>query len=163
VIRDGHLPAAMEMLDGSMVKVIEDAFHFGFPPTAQSLVLTEIDGIDSLLDGQMAQIVALSKKNKASSTETSSDAEKRAKLWKMRKSAFGAIGRISTGFCTQDACVPRSKLPQVLSRIVEIGQKYGLQIPNVFHAGDGNVHPILLYDERNEEQVRNVLAASEEI
>lgn len=163
VIRDGHLPAAMEMLDGAMVKVIEDAYHFGFPPNAQSLVLTEIDGIDSLLDGQMFQIVSLSKKNRAFSTETSSDPEKRAKLWKMRKSAFGAIGRISTSFCTQDACVPRSKLPQVLTRIVEIGQKYGLQIPNVFHAGDGNVHPILLYDERNEDQVRNVLAASEEI
>jgi glycolate oxidase len=153
----------MEMLDGSMVKVIEDAFHFGFPPAAQSLVLTEIDGIDALLDGQMAQLVALSKKNKAMSTDTSADPERRAALWKMRKSAFGAIGRISTSYCTQDACVPRSKLPAVLTRIVAIGQKYGLQIPNVFHAGDGNVHPIFLYDDRNEDQVRNVLAASAEI
>jgi glycolate oxidase len=163
VIREGHLPAAMEMLDGSMVKVIEDAYHFGFPATAQSLVLTEIDGIDELLDKQAEAIVGLSKKNKAVSTEASADAGRRAQLWKMRKSAFGAIGRISTSYCTQDACVPRSKLPMVLEKIVAIGEKYGLKIPNVFHAGDGNVHPILLYDERDERQVQNVLEASEEI
>jgi glycolate oxidase len=163
VICAGYLPAAMEMLDGSMVKVLEDAFHFGFPPTAQSLVLTELDGIDGLLDNQIAQIAALSKKNQAISTEASADPERRAALWKMRKSAFGAIGRISSSYCTQDACVPRSKLPQVLNRIVQIGEQYGLKIPNVFHAGDGNVHPRLLYDERDPSQVINVLAASEEI
>jgi glycolate oxidase len=163
VIRDGHLPAAMEMLDGAMVKVIEDAYQFGFPADAQSLVLTEIDGIDALLDRQMDQIVALSKRNRAAVTEASADPDRRAKLWKMRKSAFGAIGRISTSFCTQDACVPRSKLPEVLAKIIAIGEQYGLKIPNVFHAGDGNVHPILLYDERDPQQVRNVLAASEAI
>jgi glycolate oxidase len=162
-IATGLLPSAMEMLDGQMVQVIESAYHFGFPKEAAALILTEIDGIDQLLDGQMATIVNISKKHKAMSVETSSDPERRAALWKMRKSAFGAIGRISPSYCTQDACVPRSKLPEVLAKIDKIGKAYGLQIPNVFHAGDGNVHPIFLFDERDEHQVQNVLEAAEKV
>ena len=87
----------------------------------------------------------------------------RAKLWKARKSAFGAIGRISPSYCTQDACVPRSKLGEVLAEVDQIGKRYGLQINNVFHAGDGNVHPIFLYDDRDEEQMQNVLVAAEDV
>ena len=87
----------------------------------------------------------------------------RAKLWKARKSAFGAIGRISPSYCTQDACVPRSRLAEVLTRIDQIGKDYGIQITNVFHAGDGNVHPIFMYDDRDESQVQNTLQAAEKI
>jgi len=163
VIAAGMLPAAMEMLDGRMIQIIEDNYHFGFPKEAQALVLTEIDGIDALLDAQQREIVDISKRNNAFSVETSGDPTTRAKLWKARKSAFGAIGKISPSYCTQDACVPRSKLAQVLTRVDEIGKAFGLQINNVFHAGDGNVHPIFLYDDRNEEQVQNVLLAAEEI
>jgi glycolate oxidase len=163
VIAAGLLPSAMEMMDGQMVKVIEDAFHFGVPANARALVLTEIDGPPQLLDRQAQQIADIGRKNKAISVEVSSDPDRRSALWKMRKSAFGAIGRISPSYCTQDACVPRSKLPQVLAKIDEIGKSFGLQIPNVFHAGDGNVHPIFLYDERNEQQVQNVLEAAEVI
>ncbi len=163
VISAGHLPSAMEMMDGRMVEVVEKAFHMGFPPNAQALILTEIDGIDALLDGQMNEIVDISKRNGAFSVETSRDPETRAKLWKARKGAFGAIGKISPSYCTQDACVPRSMLAQVLARIGEIGNQWGLQINNVFHAGDGNVHPIFLYDDRDEEQVQNTLLAAEEV
>ncbi len=163
VIAAGMLPAAMEMLDGRMVRVIEDAYHFGFPPDAQSLVLTEIDGIEPLLDGQMNDLVAIYRRHGATGIETSADPAARAKLWKARKSAFGAIGRISPSYCTQDACVPRSKLAPVLERINEIGREFGLQITNVFHAGDGNVHPIFLYDDRDEAQVQNTLHAAEKI
>lgn len=163
VIADGHLPAAMEMMDGRMVQVIEDAFHFGIPPGSAAMLLIEIDGIEQVLDGQMEQIVTICRANSASGIETSSDPDRRAALWKMRKSAFGAIGRISTSYCTQDACVPRSMLASVLTRVNEIGAQFGLDMPNVFHAGDGNIHPIFLYDERNEEQVQNVLAAAEEV
>src|SRR3954470_15477024 len=161
VIAAGHLPSAMEMLDGRMVQVVEDTFHFGFPKEAQALILTEIDGIDELLDGQMNEIVAISKKYNAFSVETSGDPAQRAKLWKARKAAFGAIGKISPSYCTQDACVPRSMLAQVLARVDEIGKQFGLQINNVFHAGDGNVHPIFLYDDRDPVQVRNTLEAAE--
>ncbi len=163
IIAEGHLPAAMEMLDGAMVKVIEDAFHFGLPAHTRAMLLIEIDGIEELIDQQMQQIVDLCRSEQAFEVQTSSDEARRAALWKMRKSAFGAIGRISRSYCTQDACVPRSTLEQVLERIDAIGRDHGLAITNVFHAGDGNVHPIFLYDDRDEAQVQNVLAAAEKI
>jgi glycolate oxidase len=162
-IAAGMLPAAMEMLDGAMVKIIEDIYHFGFPPETQALILTEIDGIDALLDEQMQQIVVLCNKHHAINVQSSKDAATRAKLWKARKSAFGAIGKISPSYCTQDACIPRSMLAGALERIDQIGKKFGLQINNVFHAGDGNVHPIFLYDDRDEAQMQNVLIAAEEV
>jgi glycolate oxidase len=163
IIATGLLPAAIEMLDGSMVRVIEEAFSLGLPPNAAAMLLTEIDGIDELLSDQMKLITLIHRKHHAISVEATGDAEKRAKFWKARKSAFGAIGRISHSYCTQDACVPRSKLPQVLARIDEIGKEFGMQITNVFHAGDGNVHPIFLYDDRDEQQVQNTLQAAEKV
>lgn len=163
VIASGMLPAAMEMMDGSMVQIVEDAFHLGFPRDAQALILTELDGIPELLDGYVEQLIAISRRHNVVSVQQSSDAEDRAKLWKARKSAFGAIGRISPSYCTQDACVPRSTLAQVLTEIDRIGKAHGLQITNVFHAGDGNVHPIFLYDDRDETQVQNTLEAAEKI
>ncbi len=163
VIAAGHLPSAMEMLDGRMVEVINNVFHFGFPPEAKALILTEIDGINELLDGQMNEIVEVNRRNHAFSVETSADPAQRAKLWKARKSAFGAIGTISPSYCTQDACVPRSKLAEVLAKVDEIGKEFGLQINNVFHAGDGNVHPIFLYDDRDEAQVQNTMLAAEKV
>lgn len=163
IIADGHLPAAMEMLDGSMVRVIEDAYHFGFGHDTQALVLIEIDGIERLLDGQMKQIEEICRSNHATSLETSADPARRAALWKARKSAFGAIGRINHSYCTQDACVPRSMLASVLEKIDQIGREHGLQITNVFHAGDGNVHPIFLYDDRDDNEVQNTLRAAERV
>jgi glycolate oxidase len=143
--------------------VIEDGFHFGFPPQTQALVLVEIDGINELLDGQVKQIEGILQTRNASGIQSSADPDQRAKLWKARKAAFGAIGKISPSYCTQDACVPRSLLRQVLAKVDEIGREHGLQINNVFHAGDGNVHPIFLYDDRDEAQVQNVLHAAERI
>ena len=87
----------------------------------------------------------------------------RNSLWKCRKQAFGAIGKISTSFCTQDGVVPRTRLPELLRFVLQVAEKYQLTIFNVFHAGDGNIHPILLFDERDQEQIQRVLAASEEI
>jgi glycolate oxidase len=161
VIAAGILPAAMEMMDGTMIRLVEEAFHFGFPATAQALVLIEIDGINALLDQQLDDIVQLCRKNNAASTELSKDPDRRAALWKARKGAFGAIGRVSHSYCTQDACVPRSMLAEVLAKIAQIGKEHGIAITNVFHAGDGNVHPIFMYDERDETQVQNVLLAAE--
>ena len=163
VIARGMLPAAMEMLDGKMVKVVEDAFHLGLNKDARALVLTELDGIDALLDEELAELVEIHTRHNAMEVRTSSDLQTREKLWKARKGAFAAIGRISHSYCTQDACVPRSALAGVLARIDEIGRKYGLTIPSAFHAGDGNVHPIFLYDDRDERDVQKVLRAAEEV
>lgn len=163
VIAKGHLPSAMEMMDGRMVKLVNETFKFGFPAETEGLILCEIDGINELLDGQMNEIVQIFNAHRAMSVQTSSSPDERAKLWKARKASFGAIGKISPSYCTQDACVPRSMLRQVLTQVAEIGTKYGLTINNIFHAGDGNVHPIFLYDDRDKAQVDNVMAAAEEV
>ena len=163
VIAAGILPAAMEMLDGQMVRVIEQAFGLGLPAGAGALILTEIEGIDELLDAPLQTIVQIHRQHEALSVQTSGDPATRAQLWKARKGAFGAIGRISHSYCTQDACIPRSKLTQVLARIDQIGREHGLLITNVFHAGDGNVHPIFLYDDRDPVQVQNTLRAAEKV
>lgn len=163
VIAAAITPAALEMMDGAMVRVVEDAFNYGFPRDAGALLLFELDGIEAVLDEQMEQVVAICRKNGARDVQCSADPDRRAELWSARKRAFGAIGRLSPSYCTQDACVPRSKLPEVIERVMAIGGKYGLTITNVFHAGDGNVHPILLFDETDPKQVEDVLKASYEI
>ncbi len=163
IIATGIMPAALEMMDGAMVKVVEDAFHYGFARDAAALLLIEIDGIEDVLDQQMERVASICRQNKARNVQCSGDAHKRAELWSARKRAFGAIGRISPAYCTQDACVPRSMLPDVIERIGAIGQKHGLTITNVFHAGDGNVHPILLFDEDDPEAVGATMRASHEI
>ncbi len=163
IIAAGLLPGAMEMMDGAMIRAVEDAFHLGFPADAQALLLIDLDGIDELLDAELARVLAICQQRRAASTDHTADPHRRAALWKARKGAFGAIGRISHSYCTQDACVPRSRLAEVLIRIDEIGRKYGLKIPSAFHAGDGNVHPIFLYDDRDEAQIQKTLAAAEEV
>lgn len=163
IIAAGMLPAAMEMMDGRMIQIVEDAFQMGFPRDAQALLLTEIDGIPELIDGQMERIVEIGRRHHATGVRSSADSDARAKLWKARKNTFGAIGRISHSYCTQDACVPRTMLADVLRRIDEIGTRHGLRITNVFHAGDGNIHPIFLYDDRDPAQVRTTLEAAEEV
>ena len=163
VIAAGHQPAAMEMLDGRMIGVVEQVFKLGIDTTAQAMLLVELDGPPATLDAELADVVRLFEENQATSVETAADVTRKNQLWTARKKAFGAIGRISPSYCTQDACVPRSRLREVLSIVDDIGQKHGLTINNVFHAGDGNVHPIFLYDDRDPEQVALTLEAAEEV
>lgn len=163
IIEAGLVPAAMEMMDGKMVHVVEQAFGFGFPPDAAALLLIELDGIDNVLDEQMDRVVEIARANHAEDVQRSADPKRREELWSVRKRAFGAIGRISPSYCTQDACIPRSKLPEVLENVMRIGAEFGLTITNVFHAGDGNVHPILLFDEHDPAQVANTMRASHAI
>jgi glycolate oxidase len=163
IIASGHLPAAMEMLDGAMVNVVEKVFQLGIDPSAGAMLLIELDDAAPLLDRNLEAVVDLIRGRNALTCETASDVARKNELWGARKKAFGAIGRISPSYCTQDACVPRSRLAEVLTRIGEIGQSRGLVINNVFHAGDGNVHPIFLYDDKNDAQVANVLEAAEEV
>jgi len=163
IIGAGIVPAALEMMDQGIVAALEQAFHFGFPLDAEAVLLIEVDGLEAGLDEQRDRIVALCKQCNAREVRLADDAEKRKLLWKCRKQAFGAIGRLSPSYCTQDGVVPRTKLPHILKRITEISQKHDIRIVNVFHAGDGNIHPILLFDERDPAQVTRVLAASDEI
>src|SRR2546423_3763321 len=163
IIGAGIVPAALEMMDQGILVAVEAAFQFGFPLDAQAILLIEVDGLEAGLDQQRDRIIGICKRCGAREVRLASDEKERLKLWKCRKQAFGAIGRLSPSYCTQDGVVPRTKLPHILRKIMEIGRKHDIRIVNVFHAGDGNIHPILLFDERNTAQVKRVLAASNEI
>jgi glycolate oxidase len=163
LIGAGIVPAALEMLDRLILQAVEEAFHFGFPLDAGAVLIMEVDGLEAGLDADAERITAIAKANHAREVRRANTEAERQLLWKSRKQAFGAVGRLAPSYCTQDGVVPRTKLPAILRTIQAIGTKYDLRICNVFHAGDGNIHPILLFDERDADQVRRVLAASHEI
>jgi len=162
-IAAGIVPAALEMMDRLIVRAVEDAFHVGLPLDAGAVLLIEIDGLAAGFDELERRITAVCREAGMRSFRIARDEAERQGLWKARKRAFGAIGRLAPNYCTQDGVVPRSRLPEILVRIEAIAARHGLVIPNVFHAGDGNLHPILLYDERDPDQVTRVMAASREI
>lgn len=167
IIASGIVPAALEMLDNPMINAVEQAFHFGFPTDAGAVLIIEVDGLEVGMEAEAAAISRIVGEH--GGTVARSIAWRTRKepdyvaIWKSRKSAFGAIGRLSSSFCTQDGVVPRTKLPHILNFINEVGKKHGLAIANVFHAGDGNIHPILMFNELDPEQVKRVLEASHEI
>jgi glycolate oxidase len=163
IIGAGIIPAALEMMDHGILVAVEAAFKFGFPLDAEAILLIEVDGPEVGLDAQRDRVAEICQTNGAREVRFAADEKERLQLWKCRKQAFGAIGRLSPSYCTQDGVVPRTKLPEILRRIRAIGEKYDVRIVNVFHAGDGNLHPILLFDERHPEEVQSVLAASGEI
>jgi glycolate oxidase len=151
------------MMDALMIAAVEAAYRFGFPKDAEAVLIIEIDGARVGLDRQAERIVALCRERGARDVRVAADEAERALLWKSRKRAFGAVGRLAPNYCTQDGVVPRTKVPEILRTIRAIADEQQLRIANVFHAGDGNIHPILLYDERNPGQVERVLAAGRRI
>ncbi len=163
IIGAGIIPAALEMLDQLIIQALEAAYHFGFPLDAGAVLIMEVDGLEAGLDADAERIIALAKKNHARELRQATSESERFLLWKSRKNAFGAIGRLAPSYCCQDGVVPRTRLPHILREIQRIGAKHQIRICNVFHAGDGNIHPILLFDERDSDQVKRVLAASFEI
>ena len=163
IIGAGIIPGALEMLDRLILQAVEAAFHFGFPLDAGAVLIMEVDGIAAGLDEDAERIIAIAKKNHAREVRRANTEAERLLLWKSRKQAFGAVGRLAPSYCTQDGVVPRTKLPHILRAIGRIGERYDLRIANVFHAGDGNIHPIVLFDERDADQVQRVLKASHEI
>ena len=163
IIGAGIVPAALELMDQGIIEAVEAAFHFGFPLDAAAVLLIEVDGLDVAVGEEAARIVELCQQSGARSVQAANSPQERLLLWKCRKQAFGAIGRLSPSYCTQDGVVPRTKLPEILDFIGEVGQRHQLRIVNVFHAGDGNIHPIILFDERDADQIRRVLLASDEI
>jgi glycolate oxidase len=163
IIGAGIVPGALEMMDQLITQAVEAAYHFGFPLDAGAVLIVELDGLAAGLEAQADQVMQICRDHRAREVRLAADDQARADLWKSRKRAFGAIGRLSPNFLTQDGVVPRSKLPEMMRFINGCSQKYQLRIPNVFHAGDGNLHPLILYDERDPDQVRRALAASDEI
>jgi len=163
IIGSGTIPAAMELMDRGILDAVEEAFHFGFPPEAGAILVIELDGPTVGLDEQQKRVVEFCHRWNAREVLEATTAKARELLWKCRKMAVGAVGRLSPSYCIQDGVVPRTRLPHVIRRIGEVSAKYGIRIVNVAHAGDGNVHPILLFDERNKEQVERALAAGREL
>ncbi|MBT5709303.1 MAG: FAD-binding protein, partial [Verrucomicrobia bacterium] len=163
IIRAGIVPGAMEMMDQMITQAIESAYQFGFPLDAGAVLIIELDGLQSGIESQAERVRSLCEANGAREVRLAQSDKERAALWKCRKRAFGAIGRLSPNFLTQDGVVPRSKLPEIMEFIASTSRRYDLRIPNVFHAGDGNIHPLVLYDERDPDQVTRAVAAGHDI
>ena len=164
IISKGLLPAALEIVDRNTIKAVEASiFAAGYPTDAGAALVVEFDGLESGLDGEAEEATRSCLEAGAREVRKANSGAERVALWKGRKKAFGAMGRLAPDLLVQDATVPRTRLPEVLGRITEIAERYDLQVANVFHAGDGNLHPNLVYDRRNEEETRRVEAASKEI
>ncbi len=163
IIAAGIVPAALELMDQGILAAVEEAFEFGFPPDAAAALVIEVDGRAAGLDRQEGQITDICKRFGAREVLQASSAEEREMLWKCRKSAVGATGRLSPSYTIQDGVVPRTRLPHIIRRTAEIGLKHQIRIVNVAHAGDGNIHPILLFDERDRAEVERAVAAGREI
>ena len=159
----GITPAACEMLDGWTLQVVEDYIHAGFPRDSGAVLLIEVEGLHQAVEAQSAAIEEVCRHCKAREVRLAKDDHDRDLLWKGRKNAFGALGRMAPSNYVLDGVIPRSKLPQALRRIQEIGRKFGFHIGNIFHAGDGNLHPIVLYDPRDGAQFERAIAAAHEI
>jgi FAD/FMN-containing dehydrogenase len=164
IIAAGVMPAALEMMDREIIRAVEaSVFAAGLPPDAGAALLIELDGIEAGLDDEAEKVRSICMEYGARSCRYARDEAERKKLWAARKGAFGAIGRISPDSMIQDAVVPRSRLPQVLNAAYEIAARYQLRIANVFHAGDGNLHPLICFDSRFPEEVSNVKEAGREL
>lgn len=163
IIAEGIIPAAMELMDRGIIGAVEDAYHFGFSREAAAVLIIELDGPPPGLDRQQARILELCAECGAQEVLAASDTPMRDALWKCRKMAVGAVGRLSPSYFIQDGVVPRTQLPRILRRISEIAAANQVRIVNVAHAGDGNVHPIILYDDADPEQLRRALRAGEQL
>jgi glycolate oxidase len=159
----GITPAACEMMDGWTLQVVEDYIHAGYPRDCGAVLLLEVEGLQEAVEGQAAAIDAVCRQSGAREVRLARDDRERDLLWKGRKNAFGALGRVAPSNYVLDGVIPRSKLPLALKKIREIGEKYGFHIGNIFHAGDGNLHPIALYDPRDAGQLEKAIDAAREI
>ena len=159
----GITPAALEMMDGFTLRAVEEATHAGYPMDCAAVLLIEMEGLKEAVEEHADEVEAVCRENQAREVRRAKSAEERDLLWKGRKNAFGAIGRISPSYYVQDGVIPRTRLPEMLEFIGSIEKKYGLRIGNIFHAGDGNLHPLIMYDSRDSEQSARVLEAAKEI
>lgn len=163
IIADGIIPAAMEMIDRLSFGCVEDSLHLGLNLNAGALLIVELDGPPVVISMQRSVVETIIRNNKSIETKWAADDQERALIWKARKSAFAALGRIAPHAYVLDGVIPRSRLKEAIVAIDGIGKNYRLPISNIYHAGDGNLHPALLYDRSNEDEVKRVLLAAKEI
>ncbi len=163
VIRQGIIPAAMEMIDRVTIHAVEQALKPGFPTDAEAVLIVEIDGLREGLEAEAAEVEKILAESGATQVKRARDETERAVIWRARKEAFGAIGQISPSYYVQDGVIPRSALPEVIDKITAVGKKFGLTVANVFHAGDGNLHPLILYRYDLPDEVEAAHKAGEEI
>jgi glycolate oxidase len=154
IMASGIVPAAVEMLDSLAIEACEAAVHAGYSVDANAALVVELDGMEGECDEQFEKVVALCREHGATHVRIADDAEERALIWKGRKAAFAAVGRISPDYFVQDGVVPRTRLAEALGRIAAMSRAEGLRVANVFHAGDGNLHPLVLFDEQAGEAER---------
>src|SRR5436309_10065122 len=163
IIAAGVVPAALEMMDAEITRAVEDFVHAGFPRDAAAVLLVEVDGLPAGVQSAAEVVDRVGREHGARTVRVAADEAERALLWKGRKSAFGAIARIAPNYYLHDAVVPRTKLVGVLRQVYEIAARHELVMMNVFHAGDGNLHPLIVFDRREPGVPDRVMAAGEEI
>jgi glycolate oxidase len=163
IIGAGLVPAAIEMIDDMTIRSVEPAYHVGYPMDAGAVLLLEVEGLAEATEEDAGKAKRICLENGAREVREAIDPADRERLWAGRKGAISAIGRVIPNYYVLDGVVPRTKLPEVMARVGEIGEKYGLPIANVFHAGDGNLHPCVLFDERIPGASQRVLDCGEEI
>ena len=163
IIGAGIIPAGMEMMDAPAIHAVEQFVHAGYPLDVEALLIVEVDGPQAEADHLVARVETIAKACRAVTCRVSSSEEERLLFWAGRKAAFPAVGRISPDYYCMDGTIPRARLPQVLNRMRELAQAYGLRVANVFHAGDGNLHPLILYDANKPGELERTEAFGAEI
>ena len=164
IIRSGLVPAALEVIDQRTIRAVEDSVYAaGLPRDAGAVLIAELDGPRVSLAPQVERISRISASAGASEVKVARDEEERARFWRARKGAFGAMGRLAPDLYVHDAVVPRAKLPEILAQVCEICDRHKLRLSNVFHAGDGNLHPNISFDRRDPDELARVMKAGEEI
>jgi glycolate oxidase len=162
IIGKGIVPVAIEFMDRPAIKVCEEFAHAGYPLNVEALLIIEVEGSEDEVHGLLAQIAEIASEFKPQSVKVSQSAEESAAIWKGRKAAFGAIGRIADYYC-MDGVIPLAELPKALAGIADICKEYRLEVANIFHAGDGNLHPLILYDANDADQKHRAELCGEKI
>jgi len=164
IIGAGLVPAALEIVDRRTIRAVEDSVYAaGLPRDAGAVLIVELDGLAAALPPQLERVRSLCAEAGGERVEVARDEAERARFWRARKGAFGAMGRLAPDLYVHDAVVPRTALPEVLEKVCEIGDRYGLTLSNVFHAGDGNLHPNISFDRRDPGELDRVMRAGAEI
>ncbi|MGI9534391.1 MAG: FAD-linked oxidase C-terminal domain-containing protein, partial [Thermodesulfobacteriota bacterium] len=163
IISRGVIPAGMEIMDNTCIRAVQISVKAGYPEDAGAILLVELDGPAAEVESQLPIVKTVLNENSAIEIKVAKNEAERELFWKGRKSAFAAMGRVSPDYYVQDGVIPRFKLAEVLGKIKDLSNKYGLTVANVFHAGDGNLHPLILYNSKNEGEFENVEKLAGEI
>jgi glycolate oxidase len=163
IVAAGLVPATLEMMDNLVLQAVQDSMDAGFPRDAAAVLILELDGLADGLDEQVDTVAGLCLANNAREVRVAASEEERAALWKGRKGALGAVSRLAPNHLVTDGTVPRTALPETVRRVEEIGREHGLRVATIFHAGDGNLHPLFLFDARNPRDRERVLAAEMDV